>query len=67
MGVMDANARLIASAPDLLEALKEAKVALGLMLSYHGQCSSDYADVAQVRADDAMHIVDSAIQKATQP
>src|SRR5882672_1932226 len=60
------EARMVAAAPELLDALREAQIALGLMLSYHGQGSSDYADVDQVRADDAMNIVDAAIAKAVQ-
>jgi len=61
----EANARLISAAPDLLEALRESQIALGLMLSYHGQGQQDYADVAQVRAQDAYDLNSAAIAKAT--
>lgn len=68
LGEGKANFRLIAAAPDLLEALREAECALSLMHSY-GHCSADsytgVRDVAQVRAGNALETVSAAIAKAT--
>lgn len=41
--------------------LEQARIALGLMLSYHGQGNSDYADVAQVKAQEAYDAIEDAI------
>ena len=60
-----ADARLIAAAPELLRELQEARIAICLMLSYHGQGSADYADAAQVRAQVAIDGSGAAIAKAT--
>ncbi len=64
----EANARLIAAAPELLDALREAECALSLMHSY-GHCGRDSytgaRDVAQVRAGEALANASAAIAKAT--
>lgn len=49
---------------ELLKALKKSQTALSLMLIYHGQGAQDYADVAQVRAQDANDGNVKVIEKA---
>ena len=58
--------RLIAAAPDLLAALREAECALSLMQTY-GHCNGDEVgrDVAQCRALATLNAVGAAIAKAT--
>ena len=47
--------------------LEQARVSLGLMLSYHGQGNADYAYVAQVKAQEAYDAIDDAIAASTAP
>lgn len=58
-GCSDENARLIAAAPDLLEALKTAKETIRL---WHGPVSWDIYD----RASPEMKAINAAIAKAVQ-
>jgi len=60
---IEVHERQRAAAPEMLAALRETQIALGLMLNYHGQGTADHADVAQVRAQEAFDLVDALLTK----